>query len=158
MMDKIQMILISAVADNEVAASEIDRINKASFGDPWSKSQVLDELNNPAAKTVCAYIDGRICAYGGYLKIADTAEIMNIAVEPGCRGKGLGKAVLQALEREAKKEGLGKIFLELRAGNAAARGLYAGAGFAEDGCRKNYYKNPAEDAVLMSKETRIIDN
>ena len=66
--------------------------------------------------------------------------------------QGVARALLAELESVCGSEGIKKILLDVRCGNAAARALYAAAGFKEDGIRQRFYENPVEDAVLMSRE------
>lgn len=79
---------------------------------------------------------------------ADQAEILTIAVRPGARGQGVGRALLNALLTEAAKRGALDLFLEVAEPNAAARALYAGAGAKEVGRRRRYYADGADALVL----------
>jgi len=86
--------------------------------------------------------------------IADEAELLTIAVDPGQRRAGIGRRVLVAFEDTAQARGAATVFLEVAAGNDAARGLYTTAGYCESGRRPAYYRHPdgqKEDAVLMDK-------
>jgi ribosomal-protein-alanine N-acetyltransferase len=88
---------------------------------------------------------------------ADQAEILTIAVRPGARGQGVGRALLNALLAEAAKRGALDLFLEVAEPNAAARALYAGAGAKEVGRRRRYYADGADALVLrLSVEGRAI--
>ncbi len=89
----------------------------------------------------------------GYLlawSVAGETEILEVAVDPSMRRQGIGKALLQRLVAEARGTGDCRLLLELRASNSGALALYKGMGFEECGQRRNYYKNPTEDAVLMT--------
>lgn len=79
---------------------------------------------------------------------ADQAEILTIAVRPGARGQGVGRALVNALLAEAAKRGALELFLEVAEPNAAARALYAGAGAKEVGRRRRYYADGADALVL----------
>lgn len=79
-------------------------------------------------------------------------ELENIAVAPKFRGQGIGRQLLDGLLAHAKEAKNAAIFLEVRESNAAARTLYERAGFRQNGRRKLYYSDPAEDAVLYSRE------
>jgi ribosomal-protein-alanine N-acetyltransferase len=88
---------------------------------------------------------------------ADQAEILTIAVRPGARGQGVGRALLNALLAEAAKRGALDLFLEVAEPNAAARALYAGAGAKEVGRRRRYYADGVDALVLrLSVEGRAI--
>ena len=88
---------------------------------------------------------------------ADQAEILTIAVRPGARGQGVGRALLHGLLAEAAKRGALELFLEVAEPNAAARALYAGAGAKEVGRRRRYCADGADALVLrLSVEGRAI--
>lgn len=83
--------------------------------------------------------------------VLDEAELLNIVIDPQWQGQGLGKQLLRELSATLAASGARRLFLEVRAGNAVARSLYASQGFVENGRRKNYYPcaDGREDAVLM---------
>lgn len=121
--------------------------------DFWSEISFLEALSIPAAKIYAAYDLSlkKIAAYGVIYTAADEGDLANIAVDPDFRNRGLGKALLTALCREAEGFGAKRLFLEVRESNEAARALYASLGFCQTGRRKNYYVNPREDAIIMQK-------
>jgi len=80
--------------------------------------------------------------------LAPEWELENIVVVHAARRKGLGRRLLDALLATARETNSISVFLEVRKSNAAARTLYEKAGFEQSGCRKSYYTNPLEDAVL----------
>jgi ribosomal-protein-alanine N-acetyltransferase len=84
--------------------------------------------------------------------VADELQIEDLAVAPGCRGQGWGRRLLAVLLELARRRGAATAHLEVRRGNAPARGLYRSAGFAEVGRRRDYYQGPREDAVLMRRQ------
>ncbi len=77
-------------------------------------------------------------------------EILNVAVHPAWRGRGIGAELLRRALQEARKRHIVQCCLEVRRSNAAARALYAGAGFAETGLRRGYYADTGEDAIVMT--------
>jgi ribosomal-protein-alanine N-acetyltransferase len=81
---------------------------------------------------------------------ADELHVNNVAVRPEFRGQGLGSALLQTTLDQARRRNAKVAQLEVRAGNHEAQKLYQKCGFAVAGCRKNYYRNPTEDALLMN--------
>ena len=99
---------------------------------------------------ICGYFLGRVAA--------DEAEVYRIAVDPGCRRLGCGKALLSAFEEAASGKGAAALYLEVREGNEAAVRLYEAAGWHLAGRRKRYYRDPVEDALLYRKETKGWDN
>ena len=78
--------------------------------------------------------------------------MMNLAVDPDCRRKGLGKELILSLIEALRQRGSRCLTLEVRDSNAPARALYEGLGFQEIGRRRNYYRNPREDALIYKKE------
>ena len=98
---------------------------------------------------------GRIHAFAGMKSVLDEADITDVAVLKSDRGLGLGTATLSCLMEQAAERGIRQVFLEVRASNRPALALYQKTGFIPAGCRKNYYQDPAEDALLMkwSRET-----
>ena len=123
------------------------------FSEPWS-AEALKLLTTPDAVGYVCFSNGKIAAYGGMLYAPFEGQITNIAVHPKARRQGFGRAVLNALIRDAQECDLEQIALEVRASNEAAIGLYEKAGFFVAGKRKNFYKNPAEDALVMLKSLK----
>jgi ribosomal-protein-alanine N-acetyltransferase len=82
--------------------------------------------------------------------VADELHINNVAIRPEFRRRGIAAELLKAVLREGRRNGARLAFLEVRAGNAAAQGLYRCCGFQVMGRRRHYYNQPAEDALLMS--------
>lgn len=125
-------------------------VEQESFSTPWSERLFYDELKNPHTVYYVCEDNGKIAAYGGVWHVLDEGQITNIAVKPEYRKSGLGSRLLDAIISYAKTEKLSVVELEVRASNAPAIGLYKKFGFHEVGVRKNYYKNPTEDALLMN--------
>ncbi|NBZ88546.1 GNAT family N-acetyltransferase [Rhodobacteraceae bacterium CYK-10] len=91
---------------------------------------------------------------GGFLMaqvVAGEAELLTLAVDPGARRQGIGRALVAGFLAEARARGAESAFLEVAEGNAPARALYEGQGFAETGRRRGYYRGEGrqEDAILM---------
>jgi ribosomal-protein-alanine acetyltransferase len=81
-------------------------------------------------------------------------ELENMAVAVSVRGRGIGTLLLRELIGQARIQGSVRIFLEVRASNRNARGLYEKVGFEEAGLRKSYYSDPREDAILYHLSCR----
>jgi ribosomal-protein-alanine N-acetyltransferase len=81
----------------------------------------------------------------------DECEILQLAIAPLLRRRGMGRSLLRAALERAGRAGLRSAFLEVRTGNGAARALYADSGFVEAGRRRMYYSN-GEDAIVMRRE------
>jgi ribosomal-protein-alanine N-acetyltransferase len=133
-------------------------IEAASFSDPWSRHALLGAVASPDTITTVAELvmPGVIpTAVGGYSvlsRTADEAELLNLAVAETARGQGIGAALVEQAKRDATEWGAWAIFLEVRASNAAALALYERAGFREVGRRKDYYRRPSEDALILRRE------
>jgi len=119
----------------------------------WGKKHIADELRQPTgfqfvirdpdgeAGKVLAFVCGRI--------VTGEAEILKLNVAEAARFKGLGYRLLDHALRHCKAHGAENCFLELRVSNLAARKLYEKRGFYKIGFRRDYYREPAEDAILM---------
>ena len=82
--------------------------------------------------------------------VSGELHVNNVAVRPEFRRQGIAARLLEAVIRQGQTDGARIAFLEVRAGNAAAQGLYGRCGFQVTGLRRRYYREPVEDAVLMS--------
>jgi len=92
---------------------------------------------------------GAIMGYVVALDAADEGEILNLAVAPAGRRNGLGRALVQHILGALTARGVRQVYLEVRESNAPARALYAAQGFKEVGRRKEYYRRPVEDAIVL---------
>jgi len=81
--------------------------------------------------------------------VSDEMEILNVAVDPEARRRGIGKRLVARAIQEGRRMDVKRVYLEVRESNAAARAFYSSAGFAVKGRRKNYYSQPAEDALVL---------
>jgi ribosomal-protein-alanine N-acetyltransferase len=93
--------------------------------------------------------DGRLVGYLLARQAADEAEILNLGVAPAARRRGIGRALVREGLAALAGRGASQVFLEVRASNAAARALYAEFGFGEVGRRREYYRRPVEDAIVL---------
>ena len=141
-------ITVRAATEDDIPA--IAELEQLCFSVPWSEKALRETLSSPHARLFCAELGGVVIAYGGCYLLGDDADITNIATHPDYRRRGAAAAVLEVLTACAKEAGMLAIHLEVRASNAPAIALYEGFGFSVDGLRKNYYKNPTENAVLMT--------
>ena len=95
------------------------------------------------ARRMAGFVVGRI--------IADEAEILNVAVDKSERRRGAGSALVEEAIKLIGERGGRRLFLEVREANEAARGLYQKHGFQAVGRRKGYYREPAEDAIILER-------
>ncbi len=127
-------------------------LETACFSDPWSKAMLLPEISNLNACFLIALVGKTAAGYGGIYWAADEASIARLCVLPAFRRNHIGKALIEALLRQAKKKGAVKTFLEVRKSNLPAISLYQSVGFSRLGERNRYYPDNLEDAVIMVKE------
>jgi len=131
------MLIRRATRDDLTA---IARIQAASF-----KASQWDPESYLRYDCYVAEADDELSGFLVSRGIADEREILNLAVHPAFRRRGLASALVQhELAATARAW-----FLEVRGGNAGARRLYAKLGFVEIATRPAYYANPAEDAIVM---------
>ncbi len=122
------------------------------FSDPWEEAAFTAFLSGGAFGTyVACDAAGTVCGYLCTVSCPPEYEIGNIAVLPAFRRAGVGQALLSFALETAKGQGAEDVYLEVRASNVPAQGLYEKNGFVRIGIRRNYYKSPTEDAVLMKK-------
>lgn len=120
----------------------------------WTKSQFEEELLQPRGFQYTARISSsaEIVAFLCGRLIDGEAEILKLAVAKRFRRQHIGDRLLKHALNRLRRQGVKCCFLECRATNMAAQGIYAKNGFITTGIRKGYYTGPAEDAVLMMKK------
>ena len=139
---------MNLVTMEERHLAALAEIEKACFHAPWSETMLREELGKGIF--LVAEQDGKTAGYVGCQAVLDEGYITNVAVSPDFRRQGIARALIAKLLAQAKAAGLSFVTLEVRESNAPAIALYAGAGFAPVGTRKNFYSNPTENAVLMT--------
>lgn len=121
------------------------------FSHPWSKQSIEDELNNETSLFLVAKEENEVIGYIGMSIVIDEGYIFNVAVRERYRNKGVATALINELITYGKKNNFSFITLEVRASNLTAVSLYSKFGFLKAGERKDYYSNPKENAILMTK-------
>lgn len=126
-------------------------VEDASFNNPTTREWYEAELKRPE---VCHIFvlrtpDCPVAAFCAFWRVAEQIHINNLAVLPELRGQGLGSRLLAEVMAESARMGAESATLEVRRSNTAALRLYAKAGFAEAGVRRNYYTQPVEDALVL---------
>lgn len=116
----------------------------------WSVAQHEEELCSGRSDVLGAWDGMELVAFSYVSNILDEAHMLSIVVHPDYRGRSLGKALLLASVRSAFLAGQSLCTLEVRRSNKAAIGLYSSCKFQEVGVRRNYYKGPKEDALIMT--------
>ena len=140
---------------NETHVAAVAALEKLCFADPWSLSSIASELNNPLALWLVAVEDGDLIGYIGSQSVMGESDMMNVAVHPDYRRKGIGKELVEALVASLKENGVYSLTLEVRASNEPAISLYDQLGFTQVGRRPNYYRDPREDALILRKEWEV---
>jgi len=137
-------------------------IERASFSDPWSRRAFAELLDRKEVYFVVAAAPppaggdvppGGVLGYAVAWFVVGEGEVANIAVHPRCRGQGVGASLLDDVLREAEARTVDTVFLEVRESNEPARALYASRDFHPVGRRRNYYRSPVEDALLLRRTT-----
>jgi ribosomal-protein-alanine N-acetyltransferase len=134
---------------------QVAALERLCFSDPWSENSVASELNNPLALWLVAEEEGCVAGYVGSQTVVGESDMMNIAVHPDFRRRGVAEALVNALTEELKCLGSRCLTLEVRASNEPAQKLYDKLGFFQVGRRPNYYRHPREDALILRKEWEV---
>ena len=131
---------------------QVAALERLCFSDPWSEASVASELDNELSLWLVALEGERVAGYVGSQTVLGETDMMNLAVHPAFRRQGTAEALVTALVEALKGRGSQCLTLEVRDSNAPARALYEKLGFCQVGVRKNYYRNPKEDALILRKE------
>lgn len=124
----------------------VQKIERLVFSDPWPDEAFTDFLS---PWYYALLHDEQVIGYIFYYGTREEREVINFAIQPDFQGMGLGEFLLMETMRLMTEDGGKLIFLEVRISNYKARCLYEKVGFQEIGLRKNYYKKPEEDAIVM---------
>ena len=135
--------------------AQVAALEALCFSDPWSEKSVASELTNPLSLWLVALDGEQVVGYVGSQSVMGESDMMNVAVHPDCRRRGIAQQLCLALEEALKARENHSLTLEVRASNDPAKALYEKLGFAQVGIRKNYYRNPKEDACILRKEWEI---
>ena len=141
------MIEIFRMNESHVAA--VAELEKQNFSEPWPDIAVRSELTNPLSLWLVAVDREDVIGYVGSQTVLQEADMMNIAVADTHRRRGIARMLVEELIRQLDAY---QLTLEVRASNAGAIALYESLGFAQVGLRKNYYRKPKEDALILRKE------
>ncbi len=143
------MIQIIEMKETHVAA--IAQIEKLCFSDPWSEKSIATELTSRLSYWLVAEENGEVVGYIGSQSVLGESDMMNVAVHPDHRRKGIAERLILALMQGLKARDNLCLTLEVRASNDPAIALYDKLGFSQVGRRPNYYRNPKEDALILRK-------
>ena len=134
---------------------DIERIERSAYPTPWSRSMFAGELAKPSSISLGAVDADAEFALVGYLIISryvDAWHVMNVAVDPPYRRRGVATTMLEELFRLTIDDGRRGYTLEVRVSNASAIALYEQLGFNATGIRRGYYTDNREDALVMWKD------
>ena len=131
----------------------IERIERASYPTPWSRSMFVSELAKPSSLSIAAVMpDEHLVGYLVLSRYVDAWHVMNVAVDSGHRRLGIASAMLHRLFEVTRNDAERGYTLEVRVSNLAAIGLYESFGFTSRGVRRGYYTDNREDALIMWKD------
>jgi [ribosomal protein S18]-alanine N-acetyltransferase len=134
----------------------IEQIEKRSYPTPWSRSMFAGELAKPSSVCLGAFDAdgdrGSLCGYLIVSRYVDAWHVMNIAVDPAERGRGIATMLLERLFDLTADDARRGYTLEVRVSNKTAIGLYERLGFQARGVRRGYYTDNREDALIMWKD------
>lgn len=138
-------------AEDLTASAELETM---CFSTPWSLQAFKDSLDKPEIYLFrVAYIGSELVAQAGLIFSLDEADVVNVAVKPEYRKNGIAFELLNELMKAGREKGVKDFTLEVRAGNQAAITLYEKLGFKTEGIRKDFYREPVEDALIMWKRS-----
>ncbi len=131
----------------------VEEIERASYPTPWSRAMFAAELQKPSSLAIGAYHDGgELVGYAIVSRYVDAWHVMNIAVVPDFRRRGIGRSLLERLFEVTASDPRRGYTLEVRVSNAEAIRLYERLGFEARGVRRGYYTDNREDALIMWRE------
>lgn len=139
----------------EMQVDDLDQvveIENSLFSVPWTKEGFFTFLIKDENMFFVVEEKGKILGYCSMQTVLDEGDILNVAVRSGRQKEGIGYFLVDSMLMMAEARGIRIVHLEVREGNDTARRLYTRLGFAEDGLRKNYYTDPLENAVLMTRK------
>ena len=126
-------------------------IENENFTTPWTETGFLSFMMRQDVLMLVAEEGEKILGYMGSMYVLDEADITNVSVSKNARRQGTGRALVREMICRLEALGVTTIHLEVRESNAPAIALYEKLGFEADGLRKNYYEQPTENALLMSR-------
>lgn len=147
-MDGLYRIRPAVLAD----APALVAIERRSFGDPWSEASFREALGSAWTFVLVAEVSRGVSGYLVGRETGGAGEVLNLAVAPEFRRRGVGEALLEAGLVAFRQSRVEEVFLEVRESNTSARALYARHGFRPVGQRSAYYRNPKEDALVLRLE------
>ena len=129
-------------------------IETASFPSPWSRKLFEEEIGRAFSDAVVVVEEpgGEVAGYAICWTVGQESHLLNIAVRPDARGRGIGRALLMECLRRGAHAGASRIYLEVRPSNQQAIRMYRREGFRFVGIREGYYTDTGEDAIVFLRE------
>ena len=154
-----QCTAASALAECELKAATLDdldsilHIETASFAMPWPRSAFAQEIEQRSwSRVIGAFAASKLVGFMIYWLVAQEMHLLNLAVHPNWRRRGIGRQLIEYLLADAAREQRNAILLEVRTSNHAALELYRRFGFEDLTVRPGYYADNGEDALVMLLE------
>lgn len=138
----------------EMLVEDLDQVMEIEedlFSVPWTREGFLTYLMKKDTMFFVVEEKEKILGFCSMMTVLDEGDILNVAVRRERQKEGIGQFLVDSILRMADMQGIRLVHLEVREGNRTARRLYERLGFKEDGLRRNYYEDPVENAVLMTK-------
>ncbi len=138
----------------EMLVEDLDQVMEIEndlISPPWTREGFFTFLLKDKNMFFVVEEKGQILGYCSMQTVLDEGDILNVAVTRDRQKEGIGYFLVDSMLMLAAARGIHIVHLEVRESNGSARRLYQRLGFKEDGFRKNYYTEPVENAVLMTK-------
>ena len=138
----------------EMLVEDLDQVMEIEedlFSVTWTREGFLTYLMKKDTMFFVVEEKEKILGFCSMMTVLDEGDILNVAVRRDRQKEGIGQFLVDSILRMADLQGIRLVHLEVREGNQTARRLYERLGFKEDGLRRNYYEDPVENAVLMTK-------
>ena len=130
--------------------SAIMDIEHLSFTTPWTADAMEQEIESRDwSRVIVATVEGEVVGFMVYWVVVNELHLLNLAVDPTWRRRGIGRAMVRYLVELAEDNYLSSLFLEVRVSNKPAQKLYREFGFKPVAIRQNYYSDDGEDAIVM---------
>lgn len=132
----------------EEQLEEVYAVFREAIPECWSIEAFREELHLPTARILVAVQDEMVLGFVQVRHVAGEGDLLNIAVSASARRQGIGRILIQALCELAQKEEIAHYILEVREQNASAIAFYESLGMIRVGCRRDFYRAPADNALL----------
>lgn len=153
--DAIDHISVRSMEEQDI--EQILLIEQCSFPAPWTSNAYLSELKNKFASYFVLLNQEQVIGYAGMWLFAGESHITTIAVHPDYRSRGYGRLLMVTLIEHSLKHNVDTMVLEVRVSNNTAIRLYHSLGFKKIGMRRNYYKETHEDAIVMLRHFKEVN-